>query len=48
MVALMAMLFRNGTVGHTGPEIWLPSAAYDSELGVTMAMKYGLLATCAA
>lgn len=36
----MAMLFQNGTVGSTGPEMWLPAAAYDSELGVTMPMKY--------
>ncbi|CAE8702294.1 unnamed protein product [Polarella glacialis] len=27
MVALMAMLFQNGTVGSTGPEMWLPSSA---------------------
>ncbi|CAK9077649.1 unnamed protein product [Durusdinium trenchii] len=26
MVALMAMLFQNGTVGTTGPAMWLPSA----------------------
>eukprot|EP00931_Biecheleriopsis_adriatica_P039770 TRINITY_DN2273_c0_g1_i1.p1 TRINITY_DN2273_c0_g1~~TRINITY_DN2273_c0_g1_i1.p1 ORF type:complete len:272 (+),score=63.58 TRINITY_DN2273_c0_g1_i1:48-863(+) len=26
MVALMAMLFQNGTVGTTGPEMWLPAA----------------------
>jgi len=26
MVALMAMLFQNGTVGSTGPAMWLPSA----------------------
>merc|ERR1719502_869812 len=35
----MAMLFQNGTVGTTGPEMWLPSgatkrAAFESELGV--------------
>eukprot|EP00972_Heterocapsa_arctica_P000572 84106-Heterocapsa_arctica.AAC.1 len=36
--ALMAMLFQIGTVGFTGPEMWLPSAACDSELGVTMPM----------
>ncbi|OLP84099.1 Fucoxanthin-chlorophyll a-c binding protein F, chloroplastic [Symbiodinium microadriaticum] len=26
MVALMAMLFQNGTVGSTGPAMWLPAA----------------------
>jgi len=26
MVALSAMVFQNGTVGTTGPEMWLPSA----------------------
>ena len=26
MVALMAMLFQNGTVGTTGPAMWLPGA----------------------
>jgi len=26
MVALMAMLFQNGTVGETGPAMWLPAA----------------------
>jgi len=26
MVALMAMLFQNGTVGTTGPAMWLPPA----------------------
>ncbi|CAE7354974.1 FCPE, partial [Symbiodinium sp. CCMP2592] len=25
MVSLMAMLFQNGTVGSTGPAMWLPS-----------------------
>ncbi|CAE8680051.1 unnamed protein product [Polarella glacialis] len=34
MVALMAMFFQNGTVGSTGPEMWLPSSAFESELGV--------------
>ena len=34
MVALMAMLFQNGTVGSTGPEMWLPASAFETELGV--------------
>jgi hypothetical protein len=34
MTAIMAMLFQNGTVGTTGPEMWLPSSAFESELGV--------------
>merc|ERR1719198_717696 len=40
MVAIMAMLYQNGTVGTTGPEMWLPGSAYDTELGVTMPFKY--------
>jgi len=27
MVAILAMLFQNGTVGSTGPEMWIPGAA---------------------
>merc|ERR1719411_1348648 len=35
MFAIMAMMFQNGTVGTTGPEMWLPSAgAFENELGV--------------
>merc|ERR1719316_1045191 len=34
MVAILAMLFQNGTVGSTGPEMWIPGAAFESELGV--------------
>merc|ERR1712054_271235 len=35
MVALSAMVFQNGTVGTTGPEMWLPGAsAFEGELGV--------------
>ena len=34
MTAIVAMLFQNGTVGTTGPEMWLPSSAFESELGV--------------
>merc|ERR1712137_301087 len=34
MVALSAMVFQNGTVGTTGPEMWLPSGAFEGELGV--------------
>merc|ERR1719229_961202 len=34
MVAIMGMLFQNGTVGSTGPEMWLPGAAFEGELGV--------------
>lgn len=26
MVAVMAMLFQNGLVGNTGPEMWIPGA----------------------
>jgi len=36
MFAIMAMMFQNGTVGTTGPEMWLPPApgAFENELGV--------------
>jgi len=34
MFAIMAMLFQNGTVGTTGPEMWLPPSAFENELGV--------------
>jgi len=30
MVAIMAMLFQNGLVGTTGPEMWIPGAAFAS------------------
>jgi len=32
MFAIMAMMFQNGTVGTTGPEMWLPAAAEDTKL----------------
>ena len=34
MTAIIAMFFQNGTVGTTGPEMWLPSSAFETELGV--------------
>jgi len=34
MVAIMGMLFQNGTIGTTGPEMWGFSAAFEQELGV--------------
>merc|ERR1719367_1776332 len=35
MFAIMAMLFQNGTVGTTGPEMWFPApSAFEKELGV--------------
>jgi len=34
MVAILGMLFQNGTVGTTGPEMWLPPNAFEEELGV--------------
>merc|ERR1719190_361572 len=34
MVAIMGMLFQNGTVGTTGPEMWFPGSAFENELGV--------------
>merc|ERR1712176_1054792 len=34
MVAIMGMMFQNGTFGTTGPEMWLPGGAFENELGV--------------
>merc|ERR1719253_2458336 len=34
MVAIMGMMFQNGTFGTTGPEMWLPGSAFENELGV--------------
>merc|ERR1712224_1000026 len=33
MVAIMGMLFQDGTFGTTGPEMWLPGNAFENELG---------------
>ncbi|CAK0833012.1 unnamed protein product [Prorocentrum cordatum] len=40
MVAFMGMLFQNGTFGSTGPEMWLPSSAFENELGVQAPVGY--------
>merc|ERR1719396_309063 len=34
MVAIMGMMFQDGTFGTTGPEMWLPGGAFENELGV--------------
>jgi hypothetical protein len=34
MVAIMSMMFPNSTFGTTGPQVWLPGNAFESELGV--------------
>merc|ERR1719480_276058 len=34
MVAIMGLMFQNGTVGTTGPEMWLGASAFENELGV--------------
>merc|ERR1712157_109262 len=35
MFAIMAMIFQNGTVGNTGPDMWLGlRTAFENELGV--------------
>jgi hypothetical protein len=34
MTAIMAMMFQNGTVGTTGPEMWLGANAFENEIGV--------------
>jgi len=39
MVAIMAMLFQNGTVGSTA-SMWLPASAFETELGVQAPLGY--------
>ena len=40
MVAIMGMIFQNGTFGTTGPEMWLPGSAFEKELGVQAPVGY--------
>eukprot|EP00972_Heterocapsa_arctica_P017308 2557086-Heterocapsa_arctica.AAC.1 len=35
MVAILGMMSQNGTSGTTGPQMWLPGSAFESELGVS-------------
>ena len=34
MMAITGMMFQNGYLGSTGPEMWFPSSAFEKELGV--------------
>merc|ERR1711972_275642 len=34
MAAIMGMMFQNGVTGTTGPEMWGPGGAFETELGV--------------
>jgi len=40
MVAIMGMMFQNGWIGTTGPEMWIPGSAFESELGVQPPVGY--------
>merc|ERR1719384_2536899 len=40
MFSIMGMLVQNGVTGTTGPEMWLPSGAFESELGVQAPVGY--------
>lgn len=33
MLAILGMLVQNGTFGTTGPQMWLPASAFETELG---------------
>eukprot|EP00972_Heterocapsa_arctica_P051450 7568101-Heterocapsa_arctica.AAC.1 len=34
MVAILGRMFQGGTLGTTGPHVWLPGSTVESELGV--------------
>merc|ERR1719226_247522 len=34
MMSILGMIFQNGVTGSTGPEMYLPPAAFENELGV--------------
>eukprot|EP00974_Lingulodinium_polyedra_P086813 8415328-Lingulodinium_polyedra.AAC.1 len=34
MVAITGMMFQNGCMGTTGPEMWVPGSAFEGEFGV--------------
>lgn len=40
MAAITGMMFQNGFIGTTGPEMWLPSGAFEGELGVQPPLGY--------
>jgi len=40
MIAIMGMMFQDGTFGTTGPEMWLPASAFEGELGVQPPFGY--------
>jgi hypothetical protein len=40
MIAIMGMMFQNGTFGTTGPEMWLGGSAFENELGVQPPVGY--------
>jgi len=40
MVAITGMMFQNGWTGTTGPEMWIPGSAFESEIGVQPPVGY--------
>merc|ERR1719429_754923 len=40
MIAIMGMMFQDGTFGTTGPEMWIPASAFEGELGVQPPFGY--------
>mmetsp|Transcript_53630 Transcript_53630/g.157884 ORF Transcript_53630/g.157884 Transcript_53630/m.157884 type:complete len:396 (-) Transcript_53630:208-1395(-) len=40
MMAITGMMFQNGYLGSTGPEMWFPSSAFEKELGVQAPVGY--------
>jgi Fe-S cluster biosynthesis and repair protein YggX len=40
MMAITGMMFQNGYLGTTGPEMWFPSSAFEGELGVQAPVGY--------
>jgi len=40
MVAIMGMMFQNGWIGTTGPDMWIPASAFEGELGVQPPVGY--------
>jgi len=48
MFAIMGMMFQNGVVGSTGPEMWLPSTAIEEESSAVVPAEEALSAVVTA
>jgi len=40
MIAIMGMMFQDGTFGTTGPEMWMAGSAFENELGAQAPLGY--------